>query len=90
LSSLTSVLNGRFKRHHSIDDDYPGISSLTTDEEKIPVEFYPDLVSADHRVPLNEQQMTFEKSLFSSELVVRRINESNKIPMFSLESGGMV
>ena len=64
LSSLTSVLHGRFKRHHSIDDDYPGVSN----EEKI------EVISADHRVPLaqtNSQQITFEKSLISSEIVVR-------------------
>ena len=73
LSSLTSVLNGRFKRHHSIDDDYPAISVIppTPNEEKI------DLISADHRVPLvtddqnNSQQIVFEKSLISSEIVVR-------------------
>jgi hypothetical protein len=70
LSSLTSVLNGRFKRHHSIDDDYPVISVISN-EEKI------DLILADHRVPLvtddqnNSQQIIFEKSLISSEIVVR-------------------
>ncbi len=58
LSSLTSVLNGRFKRHHSIDDDYPVISVISN-EEKI------DLILADHRVPLvtddqnNSQQIKF-------------------------------
>jgi hypothetical protein len=78
LSSLTSVINGRFKRHHSIDDDYPVISSSTpNDEKKIHVHFHPDLISSDHRVPLvnnndnNNPQIIFQKSLFSSELVVR-------------------
>lgn len=65
LSSLTSVINGvRFKRHHSIDDDYPVISTLVTNNENF---------QSDHRVPLNEQEITFKKSLFSSELVVRKI-----------------
>jgi hypothetical protein len=79
LSSLTSVINGRFKRHHSIDDDYPVISSTSNDEKKIHVHFHPDLVSTDHRVPLlnnnnnnNQEQIIFEKSLFSSEIVVRK------------------
>ncbi len=73
LSSLTSVINGRVKRHHSIDDDYPLVSTLANEEKKIHVHFHPDLISSDHRVPLvndNEQQIIFEKSLFSSELVV--------------------
>ncbi|UJR31791.1 hypothetical protein I4U23_019269 [Adineta vaga] len=71
LSSLTSVLNSRFKRHHSIDDDYPVISSSSSsnDEKKIHVDS-----QADHRVPLvtnetNNQQIVYEKSVFSSELV---------------------
>jgi len=80
LSSLTSVINGRFKRHHSIDDDYPVISSTSNDEKKIHVHFHPDLVSTDHRVPMlnnnnnnnNQEQIIFEKSLFSSEIVVRK------------------
>jgi len=69
LSSLTSVVNGRFKRHHSIDDDYPVISLISNDETNV--------ISADHRVPLvpddqnNSQQIIFEKSLISSEIVVR-------------------
>jgi hypothetical protein len=72
LSSLTSVINGRFKRHHSIDDDYPVISS-SNDEKKIHVHFHPDLISTDHRVPLgnNNQEIILQKSLFSSELVVK-------------------
>jgi len=72
LSSLTSVVNGRFKRHHSIDDDYPVISLSSNDETNIHVHFHPDLISTDHRVPLNQQQIKFEKSQFSSELVVRK------------------
>ncbi|CAF3358346.1 unnamed protein product [Rotaria socialis] len=73
LSSNTNVINSRFKRHHSIDDDYPVISSsLSNDEKKIHVHFHPDLISSDHRVPLlndSQQQITFQKSSFSSELV---------------------
>ena len=78
LSNITGVTNGRFKRHHSIDDDYSVISLPSNDEKRIHVHFHPDLVSSsDHRVPLlddnnnNHQQVTFEKSSFSSELIVR-------------------
>jgi hypothetical protein len=80
LSNLTSVINGRFKRHHSIDDDYPVISSLSNDD------FHSDLISTDHRVPL-----TFEKSLFSSELVVKKILfPKNTINFLYIESCRMV
>lgn len=73
LSKLTSVLNGRFKRHHSIDDEYPMTTSVANDEKKIHV----DVMLADHRVPLennekNSQQIPFEKSLISEEIVVGR------------------
>ena len=73
LCKLTSVLNGRFKRHHSIDDEYPMTASAANDEKKIHV----DLMPADHRVPLennekNSQQIPFEKSLLSEEIVVSR------------------
>ncbi len=78
LSSLTSVINGRFKRHHSIDDDHPVISSSSNDEKKIHVD-----LQSDHRVPLlndnNNQQVTFQKSLFSCELVVREFHEKEII-----------
>lgn len=72
LSKLTSVLNGRFKRHHSIDDDYPIVTSTSSEEKKIHV----DLISTDHRVPLenneqNSQAITFEKSILSEEILVR-------------------
>ncbi|CAF4671427.1 unnamed protein product, partial [Rotaria sp. Silwood2] len=74
LSNNNSVINCRFKRHHSIDDDCPIIpsSSSSNDEKKIHVHFHPDLISSDHRVPLlntTSQQITFQKSSFSSELV---------------------
>ena len=84
LSSLTSVINGRFKRHHSIDDDYPVISS-SNEEKKVHVHFHPDLISTDHRVPLgdtNNQQIIFQQSLFSSELMVRKSLTKTKIVGF--------
>lgn len=77
LSSNTNVVNCRFKRHHSIDDDYSIISSSSSDDQKkIHVHFHPDLISSDHRVPLvnddNQQQIIFEKSTFSLELMVSK------------------
>lgn len=86
LSSITSVINCRFKRHHSIDDDYPVTSSSASsspllsssspaDEKKIHVHFHPDVITSDHRVPLsndNKHQIELQKSSFSSELVVSR------------------
>ena len=84
LSSLTSVVNGRFKRHHSIDDDYPVISSSSSsnDDRKLYIDS-----QTDHRVPLvstetNNQQIVFEKSVFSSELVVRTFR--TRIHLFRL------
>jgi hypothetical protein len=75
LSSITNITNSRFKRHHSIDDDCPVISSMS-EEKKIHVYLHPDLVSFDQRVPLlnnnNNQQISTEKSPFSSELLVRK------------------
>ena len=90
---LTSLLNGRFKRHHSIDDEYPMTASAANDEKKIHV----DLMPADHRVPLennekNSQQIPFEKSLLSEEIVVsrRKKNTMKEIFLLSIESGRLV
>jgi len=75
LSSLTSVINGRFKRHHSIDDDYPG----RTDNEKFRLN-----LSTDHRVPNTqqrddiEQEISFQKSMISSEIMVCLINKRRR------------
>ena len=75
LSSLTSVINGRFKRHHSIDDDYPG----RTDNEKFRLN-----LSTDHRVPNTqqrddiEQEISFQKSMISSEIMVCLIKQKKK------------
>ena len=79
LTSAVSVINGRFKRHHSIDDDYPlaapSSSSSSDDGKNVHVHFHPDVVLSDHRVPFanpsaNIQPVSSQQSSFSSELLV--------------------